>query len=174
MPFLMQQKCLESETNRSGKLTQMFSELRSTLITSSDNGNANRMPWHDVVEPFSCCLLGREVLHRQQPLGQHRALKAPRGWGAVLGTEGFNSGFLESAECLQCVSHISWRCSCLSCCLSTGGAGVLCHFTKTTKPSYKHSSSISGTAWALLLPPRAGTARGGISSMGSHHSWGIG
>lgn len=52
----MQQKCLENETKQSGKLTQMFSELRSTLITSSDNGNANRMPWHVVVEPFSCCL----------------------------------------------------------------------------------------------------------------------
>lgn len=52
----MQQKCLENETKPSGKLTQMFSELRSTLITSSDNGNANRMPWHVVVEPFSCCL----------------------------------------------------------------------------------------------------------------------
>lgn len=52
----MQQKCLENETKPSGKLTQMFSELRSTLITSSDNGNANRMPWHVVVQPFSCCL----------------------------------------------------------------------------------------------------------------------
>jgi len=34
----------------------MFSELRSTLITSNYNETANRMPWQVVLELFSCCL----------------------------------------------------------------------------------------------------------------------
>lgn len=104
MPFLMQQKCLANETKRSGKLTQMFSELRSTLITSSDNGNANRMPWHVVVEPFSCCCLGREVLHRQQSLGQPRASESTPGAGEqCLELKASILGFWS----LQCVCSVS-------------------------------------------------------------------
>lgn len=73
----MQQKCLENETKPSGKLTQMFSELRSTLITSSDNGNAKTECLGMLsCSPSAAACLGGEVLHRQQSLGHYRASKS--------------------------------------------------------------------------------------------------
>lgn len=66
-----------------------------------------------------------------------------------------------SLQCVCCVSATSsWRCSCLSCCLNTANKGVLYHLIKKTKQLQTKTSSISGTAWGLLLPLRDGRGKG--------------
>lgn len=56
--------------------------------------------------PSAAACLGREVLHRQQSLGHLRASESTTGAAEQFGIGGFNFGFLESAVCVLCVSHI--------------------------------------------------------------------
>lgn len=119
--------------------------------------------------PSAAACLGGEVLHRQQSLGHYRASKSTT-WAGE--------------KCLELKVSVLGFCSVAVVCQPAGDAAVCpaavwalfmwwcCyHLIKTTKPTVP--TPPVGQPGVCCCLRGMGEERGGISSIGSDHSWGI-
>lgn len=152
----------------------MFSELRSTPITSNYNKTANRMPWHAVLELFSCRLASQGAAAKASvtgPLWRHQ--KHQMSWGDLVWTK----------KCFWCFEFqlALWTAVGVLGVSAASGQGVLLavlplferewqggfHWIKITKHGYCTGLSSAGRAGQLLPPSRGGKI---CCSLPPHHS----
>lgn len=152
----------------------MFSELRSTPITSNYNKTANRMPWHVVLELFSCRLASQGAAAKASvtgPLWRHQ--KHQMSWGDLVWTK----------KCFWCFEFqlALWTAVGVLGVSAASGQGVLLavlplferewqggfHWIKITKHGYCTGLSSAGRAGQLLPPSRGGKI---CCSLPPHHS----
>lgn len=116
-----------------------------------------RLSW----SPSAAACLGWEVLHRQHSLGHQSLQKHHGSCRALLGTGGFIFGFLESAVCLLCVSHVQLEMLLSVLLLEHCSERSVVSFNKNSQTQLQtQTSSTSGTVWGLLLPLRDGRGKG--------------
>lgn len=141
----------------------MFSELRSTPITSNYSKTANRMPWHVVLELFSCRLASRGAATKASVTGLLRRLqKHQMSWGELVWTK----------KCFWCFEFqlTLWSAVGVLGVSAASGQGMLLavlplfehkwqssfHWTKITKRGYCTGLPLAGKGGQLLPPPRGG------------------